>query len=311
MKQKKKDIDLILSEVLNKKVAHIFEVTNDVIENVYFFTKPSNKTALFNHIHQMIKKEDGSLINIHTNDFPTYILSKNTRWAKKENVNIHLISLEDYPRKEIYEERIRKLKINYKDDEKRFKKHEASTDVPDKDTLVVYTDASVVFNNSYELNASGYGIVVRAPGSDNIMYKIKARLSKPVLSAEAESLALKRGLRFVREQMNKGNIPNHLKVEIRSDNLGNVEKINNYLEDVYDVIKEDTLKKISDYVKNNFNKDQVSIKWVKGHHIDPYNLMVDQLAKESITHKNSNFIVSFRDKNIIEKLNKKNKVRNK
>lgn len=189
------------------------------------------------------------------------------------------------------------------------KKYEASSSVPDKTTLVVYTDASAVFDNSYNLVASGYGIVIRAPGSDNIMYKLKAKFSKPVLSAEAEALALQRALKFVKQQMDKNDIPHNLKIELRSDNLGNVEKINNYLDDAYDVPKEGRLKAIADYVKNNFEKNQISIKWVKGHHIDPYNIMVDQLAKESISHNDSNLVVAFSDKEIISKLKKVKKLK--
>lgn len=309
MTQNKKDIDLILSDVLDKKVAHIFEVSNDTIENVYLFTKPGNRRAILNHIHQMIKKEPETVFNIHINEFSMYEFSKQTAWANQENISINLISLDGYSRKDIYDIRINKLLNNYKEDKKRMKKYEASSSVPDKNTLVVYTDASAVFDNSYNLVASGYGIVIRAPGSDNIMYKLKAKFSKPVLSAEAEALALQRALKFVKQQMDKNDIPHNLKIELRSDNLGNVEKINNYLDDAYDVPKEGRLKAIADYVKNNFDKNQISIKWVKGHHIDPYNIMVDQLAKESISHNDSNLVVAFSDKEIISKLKKPKKLK--
>lgn len=307
MNRNKKDIDLILSDVLDKKVAHIFEVSNDIIENVYLFTKITNKRAILNHIHQIIRKESDTPFNIHVNNFSMYESIKETAWSKQDNVNVNLISLDGYPRKDVYDIRINKLFNNYKEDKKRMKKYEASSSVPDKNTLVVYTDASAVFDNAYNLIASGYGIVVRAPGSDNIMYKLKAKFPKPVLSAEAEALALQRALKFVKQQIDKNDIPHNLNIELRSDNLGNVEKVNNYLDDAYDIPKEGRLKVIADYIKNNFNKNQISIKWVKGHHIDPYNIMVDQLAKESISHNDSNLVVAFSDKEIINKLKKAKK----
>lgn len=175
--------------------------------------------------------------------------------------------------------------------------------VPEEDKIVIYTDASLRDKDGKA--KTGYGIVIRAPGSDNVLYKIKARTENHRDINEVEIFAIKRAVEFIKKRIEKGEISADLKFEIRSDSLNNITGINGGKS----VVNNAYCRKMQKEIKELSNGLNFEYAWVKGHHIDPFNKLVDKLAGEATEHKNNSFIVAFKDEDLLKNAKSKPRLR--
>lgn len=165
--------------------------------------------------------------------------------------------------------------------------------VPDKNKMVIYTDASL--RDKQGKIKTGYGIVIRAPGSDNVLYKIKARTDTHNDIHDVEVFAIKRAVQFIKTRIEKGEISADMKFEIRSDSLNNISGLNGGKA----VVNNAYCRKMQKEIKELSRGLKLEYTWVKGHHIDPFNKLVDKLAGQATEHKNNSFIVAFKDEDLL------------
>lgn len=165
---------------------------------------------------------------------------------------------------------------------------------PDK--VVVYTDASARYDKS------GYGVVIKRDSSKKLMFKMMRRLKKsPMLfvSDISEGVAIYEALRFLAGEKI---IEAGMEVEIRSDSLSNIRKLN-LKEDAKHEYTEKTLMLCEALFPDNL----VKFRWVKGHSKSKYNVMADKMAEESLNNSHYELVVE-RNEGAIQALNNKSNI---
>lgn len=149
-------------------------------------------------------------------------------------------------------------------------------DEKDKNKLVIYTDASTFLDKKNNINDSGCGIVIKQDISDDIMFEVnrKFKPSKKIFDPNvSEGNAILEALNFIKDAEI---IDNKTLIEIRSDSISNIRKLND-LENHYKVSKA-----IVDFCKENLKDIDIEFKWVKGHSTYKYNVIADDLASGSL-----------------------------
>ena len=186
-------------------------------------------------------------------------------------------------------------------------KHEVIADydeVANPDKLVIYTDSSTYIDKGKRINDSGMGIVVKQDGVDELMAVVDKKFEPSPKSGfdpnHSEGYAILHALKFVveKEWVDKDTI-----IEVRSDSLSNVRKLNGAEESYFisEAIKEFCRKEIPD--------TDVAFKWVKGHASNVYNIMVDELAAKSLFNESYEFNADIFDENIATYQNRNKSVR--
>lgn len=146
--------------------------------------------------------------------------------------------------------------------------------------IVVYTDASAYYDKS------GYGVIIKQDGCEELMFKMMRKLKKsPMLfvSDISEGVAIYEALRFLAgEKIIKAG----MEIEVRSDSLSNIRKLNRK-EDAKHEYTEKTLI----LCEALFPDNQVLFRWVKGHSKSKYNVMADKMAEESLNNSHYELVV--------------------
>jgi len=155
--------------------------------------------------------------------------------------------------------------------------------------IVVYTDASAHYDKS------GYGVVIKQDSSNKLMFKMMRRLKKsPMLfvSDISEGVAIYEALRFL---AGEGFIEVGMDIEIRSDSLSNIRKLNRKEE-----AKHEYTEKTLILCESLFPGNPVSFRWVKGHSKNKYNVMADKMAEESLNNSHYELVIERNNGAIIE-----------
>lgn len=159
------------------------------------------------------------------------------------------------------------VKVNY-EDKKEYNK------------LIIYTDASTFIDSRKKINDSGCGIVIKHDTSDEIMFEINRKFKPETVNSTvnfdanySEGNAILEALKFIKDV---SLIDKETKIEIRSDSISNIRKLND-LENHYKVSKA-----IVDFCKENLKDIDIEFKWVKGHSTYKYNVIADDLASGSL-----------------------------
>jgi len=149
-------------------------------------------------------------------------------------------------------------------------------DEKDKNKLVIYTDASTFLDKKNNINDSGCGIVIKQDISDDIMFEVnrKFKPSKKIFDPNvSEGNAILEALSFIKDTKI---IDNKTLIEIRSDSISNIRKLND-LENHYKISKAIVI-----FCKEHLKDIDIEFKWVKGHSTYKYNVMADDLASSSL-----------------------------
>lgn len=185
-------------------------------------------------------------------------------------------------------ERIDSLIMNNKNHERIKEEVKAKyEDEKDKNKLVIYTDASTFLDKKNNINDSGCGIVIKQDISDDIMFEVnrKFKPSKKIFDPNvSEGNAILEALNFIKDAEI---IDNKTLIEIRSDSISNIRKLND-LENHYKISKAIVI-----FCKEHLKDIDVEFKWVKGHSTYKYNVMADDLASSSLF--NSDFDLKIKE----------------
>lgn len=172
-------------------------------------------------------------------------------------------------------------------------------DEKDKNKLVIYTDASTFLDKKNNINDSGCGIVIKQDISDDIMFEVnrKFKPSKKIFDPNvSEGNAILEALNFIKDAEI---IDNKTLIEIRSDSISNIRKLND-LENHYKISKAIVI-----FCKEHLKDIDIEFKWVKGHSTYKYNVMADDLASSSLF--NSDFDLKIKENTkAIEDFKKRN-----
>ena len=172
-------------------------------------------------------------------------------------------------------------------------------DEKDKNKLVIYTDASTFLDKKNNINDSGCGIVIKQDISDDIMFEVnrKFKPSKKIFDPNvSEGNAILEALNFIKDAEI---IDNKTLIEIRSDSISNIRKLND-LENHYKISKAIVI-----LCKEHLKDIDIEFKWVKGHSTYKYNVMADDLASSSLF--NSDFDLKIKENTkAIEDFKKRN-----
>lgn len=197
-------------------------------------------------------------------------------------------------------ERIDSLIMNNKNHERIKEEVKAKyEDEKDKNKLVIYTDASTFLDKKNNINDSGCGIVIKQDISDDIMFEVnrKFKPSKKIFDRNvSEGNAILEALNFIKDAEI---IDNKTLIEIRSDSISNIRKLND-LENHYKISKAIVI-----FCKEHLKDIDIEFKWVKGHSTYKYNVMADDLASSSLF--NSDFDLKIKENTkAIEDFKKRN-----
>lgn len=164
--------------------------------------------------------------------------------------------------------------------------------------IVLYTDASAYYDKS------GYGVIIKQDSSKRLMFKIMRRLKKsPILfvSDISEGVAIYEALRFLAGEKI---IEAGMEIEVRSDSLSNIRKLNQREEARHEYTEKTLI-----LCEALFPDNKVLFRWVKGHSKSKYNVMVDKMAEECLNNshyelvveKNEGAILAFKNRSDINK----------
>ena len=197
-------------------------------------------------------------------------------------------------------ERIDSLIMNNKNHERIKEEVKAKyEDEKDKNKLVIYTDAWTFIDKKNNINDSGCGIVIKQDISDDIMFEVnrKFKPSKKIFDPNvSEGNAILEALNFIKDAEI---IDNKTLIEIRSDSISNIRKLND-LENHYKISKAIVI-----FCKEHLKDIDIEFKWVKGHSTYKYNVMADDLASSSLF--NSDFDLKIKENTkAIEDFKKRN-----
>lgn len=216
-----------------------------------------------------------------------------------ENVNIKNkikeVLIESFDQKAFIEKNEERLDNLIKNHEKDMEiKNEVIADYSapvNKNKIVIYTDASAYINSKDSINSSGFGIVIKQDGVEEIMFKISKKLpdqQKLFDSGISEGIAIYYAIKFLTEQ---NIIDNKTELEIRSDSLSNIRKLNKLEQSTHRYTK-----KIFDLLSENIPDTKINFKWVKGHSTNDYNIEADILAEQSIKNPDNSPIIEENEK---------------
>lgn len=169
-------------------------------------------------------------------------------------------------------------------------------------TIIIYTDGSV--KDKSELSC--FGAVFRMPNSDNIIYEIAGNTTEDIAKNQIdyiENKGIEEALKFLSEKIKNKKISPDFNIEIRSDSFNNIREINKKLNNESTIDNEiwnEKIQKIVDISK--LFKKQVSFKWVKGHHVDPYNNRADKMASLGYIADSDSIYVFHEDKELENKI---------
>lgn len=169
-------------------------------------------------------------------------------------------------------------------------------------TIIIYTDGSV--KDKSELSC--FGAVFRMPNSDNIIYEIAGNTTEDIAKNQIdyiENKGIEEALKFLAEKIKNKKISPDFNVEIRSDSFNNIREINKRINSegsIENVIWDQKIQKIVNLSKS-FKKG-VSFKWVKGHHLDPYNHRADKMASLGYIADKDSIYVFHEDKDLENKI---------
>lgn len=186
-------------------------------------------------------------------------------------------------------------------------KEEVSVDYslpPNKNKILIYTDASTYRNRFKGINKSGYGAIIKQDGSEEVMFELTRKLEKSemlFISDISEGQAIYESLKFLSEQniIDKNTI-----IEIRSDSLSNIRKLNSK-EDFKHIFSEKTLD-----LSENIESSGIIYRWVKGHSRNKYNVLVDKMAEESLKNLTTDLIIKRNEKALLNFVIRKDGLKN-
>lgn len=201
--------------------------------------------------------------------------------------------------------RLELLIVNHAHDQRA--KHEVLADYDEAanpNKLIIYTDSSTYIDKGKKINDSGMGIVVKQDGADELMAVVDKKFEPSPKSGfdpnNSEGYAILHSLKFV---VDKGWVDQDTIIEVRSDSLSNVRKLNGAEESYF--ISE----AIEEFCRKEIPDTTVAFKWVKGHASNVYNIMVDELAAKSLFNENYEFNAEIFDENIAAYKNRNKLVR--
>ena len=266
------------------------------------------ESVILNHIKDIIP----SHIDYVNKEFPTIFRNRNKNclnifernplkgdlMERIEKVEIVPFNAQEFISNNIG--RIDSLIMNNKNHERIKEEVKAKyEDEKDKNKLVIYTDASTFLDKKNNINDSGCGIVIKQDISDDIMFEVnrKFKPSKKIFDPNvSEGNAILEALNFIKDAEI---IDNKTLIEIRSDSISNIRKLND-LENHYKISKAIVI-----FCKEHLKDIDIEFKWVKGHSTYKYNVMADDLASSSLF--NSDFDLKIKENTkAIEDFKKRN-----
>lgn len=195
-------------------------------------------------------------------------------------------------------------KNNYRNEKKRVESLiQVDVSVPCKpNTIIIYTDGSV--KDKSELSC--FGAVFRMPNSDNIIYEIAGNTTETIAKNQIdyiENKGIEEALKFLLKKIKDKKISDNFNIEIRSDSFNNIREINKKINNESSIENIIWDKKIQNII--NLSKEfkrGVSFKWVKGHHLDPYNHRADKMASLGYIADKDSIYVFHEDKVLENKI---------
>ena len=245
-------------------------------------------------------------------DIPVYVYTgivgvddyfKNKLKNKKVKNRINEVIFKSFNEKTFIEKNKKKIKdliASHEKDLKRKDEVEVNYDLPvNRNKILIYTDASTNRSRHKKINKSGYGTIIKQDGSDEIMFELTRKLEASemlFISDISEGQAIYESLKFLRDE---GFLDDKTEVEVRSDSLSNIRKLNNK-ENFDHIFSEKTLELCED-----MNGIKVIFRWVKGHSTNKYNVIADKMAKESLDNPTTDLIIKRNEKALLNFLMRK------
>ena len=202
-------------------------------------------------------------------------------WMIKERFKTDLISL-GFEHNTRYINVMKSYEENNIESMRQKNKLSAKDGPTDKDTICVYSDASM-----YESKPDSftYGAVIRTPNADSIIKEVSGIKSYKRHNGDtkaAEETGVIESLKSLKLLMEQGVISKNLKVEVRVDNIDVIDNLfgkngkNKKVSDLYSskINKPKDVNELLSYFKN------VDFRWIKGHCNDLFNERADSLAKK-------------------------------
>lgn len=304
-KQQKKNFLSVEIDFFEKESLYFVSIitkTNAINSSII---KPKEKKQVeekevFNYLKDIVEKyyKVGMQVNLETNakKFKQYFNKKKSKIKEK----ISTLKCREINKREFINSNIKEIKVLINNHiiamERKNNVIANENQEPNKNKILIYTDASTFIDRPKKINKSGYGTIVKQESSQETMFKIKQKLKSSrgfFDSNVSEGQAIYESLVFLK---NSEVVDDETIIELRSDSLSYITKLNEY-----NCVDSDIIKTL-DYCKNNFPNNVVLFKWIKGHASSKYNNMVDKMAKKAIDLPDYNSVIIKHENEVLKYL---------
>lgn len=149
-------------------------------------------------------------------------------------------------------------------------------------SLIVYTDGSLAEQEVGGKYKHGYGVSILDARNNKPLFKFKGKFTENAQELQhiqlVELYAIYRALLFIDNKMKAGELSRKAKIQIRTDSMDCVEKLEKYKKGKRNMFGLSLFAEIKKLTADKSFK----LEWVKGHAKDANNREVDKLAREGL-----------------------------